>query len=86
MSPRDKLEFLGHVDKIFSMSLQKAIDAEETVVSAPAEVEELAKQRLVAKANKDWAPADKLRDEIASHGFMVKDMPNNEYQLSPIEK
>ncbi len=39
----------------------------------PAEVVELAKQRVLARQNKDWALSDKLRDEIAVLGYVVKD-------------
>ena len=37
------------------------------------EVVLLAKKRLVARAEKNWAESDKLRDEIASLGWMVQD-------------
>ena len=39
----------------------------------PAEVKALADQRVLARQNKDWAMSDKLRDEIASLGYVVKD-------------
>jgi cyanophycinase-like exopeptidase len=37
------------------------------------EVIELARQRTTARANKNWAESDKLRDEIATHGWSVQD-------------
>jgi cysteinyl-tRNA synthetase len=39
----------------------------------PEEVESLAKARDVARENKDFAESDRLRDEIASHGYKVED-------------
>ena len=36
-------------------------------------VDMLLEQRTKAKANKDWATSDKIRDELASLGFEVKD-------------
>ena len=36
-------------------------------------VDMLLEQRLVAKANKDWATSDKIRDELAALGFEIKD-------------
>ena len=30
-------------------------------------------QRMQAKANKDWATSDKIRDELAALGFEVKE-------------
>ncbi len=45
----------------------------KTSQSFPAEVVALAEQRLVARANKDWAESDRLRDEISALGYTVKD-------------
>ncbi|MBO7149953.1 MAG: cysteine--tRNA ligase [Clostridia bacterium] len=39
----------------------------------PAQVIELAEQRVLARQNKDWALSDKLRDEISALGYVVKD-------------
>ena len=36
-------------------------------------VDMLLEQRSIAKANKDWATSDKIRDELAAWGFEVKD-------------
>ena len=41
--------------------------------TAPAEVISLADLRWVAKSSKDWAEADRLRDEIKKTGWVVKD-------------
>ena len=49
--------------------------------SAPAEVVALAEQRATARASRDFAEADRLRDEIAAHGWVVKDTPDR-YELS----
>ena len=39
----------------------------------PAEVNALLERRQAARAAKDWAQSDALRDEIAALGWMVKD-------------
>jgi cysteinyl-tRNA synthetase len=39
----------------------------------PEEVKALLEKRALARANKDWAQSDALRDEIASLGWSVKD-------------
>lgn len=39
------------------------------------EIEELIKQRQEARANKDWATADRIRDEIKAMGIILKDTP-----------
>ena len=39
----------------------------------PAEIEALVKARAEARANKDWAGSDRIRDEIAAKGWEVRD-------------
>lgn len=41
--------------------------------SIPADVEEKARLRWEAKKNRDWATADKYRDELASLGYVIID-------------
>jgi hypothetical protein len=65
---------------------QMALDADEnlqaerraspTDIPPPDEVLELLKQRQSARADKDWARADRLRDEIIRFGWEVKDTPD----------
>lgn len=52
-------------------------------VAIPAEVEKLAKQRLIAKQSKDFAKADALRAEIAQLGYMVMDQSDG-YKISKL--
>jgi GT2 family glycosyltransferase len=49
---------------------------------APQEVRELASARAAARANRDFALADRLRDEIADAGWTVADVPNG-FSLEP---
>lgn len=39
------------------------------------EIEKLIEQRQEARANKDWATADKIRDELKARGIILKDTP-----------
>lgn len=39
------------------------------------DIEKLIKQRQTARANKDWATADKIRDELKAKGIILKDTP-----------
>ena len=51
-------------------------------MSAPEEVLELARSRLAARAAKDWALADQLRNKIAELGFEVLDVADGfEFKL-----
>lgn len=50
----------------------------------PAEVVALVEQRAAARANKNWAESDKLRDEIAALGWIVQDSKDG-YKLVKVE-
>ena len=45
-------------------------------------MQELAKQRWKAKNDKDWPESDRLRDEIKSLGWIIKDEKDG-YSLEP---
>lgn len=51
-------------------------------MSAPGNVRLLAQERAAARAAKDWAASDSLREQIASLGWVVKDGPDG-YELTP---
>ena len=43
----------------------------------------LLEQRMKAKANKDWATSDKIRNELTAIGFDIKDTKDGaEWKLS----
>ncbi|HPJ17196.1 MAG TPA: cysteine--tRNA ligase [Candidatus Woesebacteria bacterium] len=46
----------------------------------PKEIEKLAKLRFEAKAQKNWAESDRLRDEIKEKGYIIEDQPEG-YKL-----
>ena len=41
--------------------------------SVPAEIAALLEERAAARAARNWAESDRLRDEIATRGWIVKD-------------
>lgn len=47
----------------------------------PAEIIEMAEERLKAKVEKNWAEADRLRSEIKNKGYIVEDGGNNGYNI-----
>lgn len=70
------LEELQSVFKIFVediLGLQPAETASEGVEAYRKAVDLLLNIRLEAKKNKDWATSDKIRDELTSYGFEIKD-------------
>jgi len=46
------------------------------VPELPAEVEDLLRQREKARASKDFATADRIRDEIVARGYELRDTPS----------
>ena len=54
------------------LGLERLLEAEE---GAPAEAVELAERRAAAREAKDWAEADRLRDELRDLGWEVRDGP-----------
>ncbi len=50
-------------------------------VAIPKEVEEIAKERFLARQNKNWAKSDELRAKLASMGYAVKDSKEG-YELT----
>ena len=61
-------------DKIVELAdvLGIVLDLEDEI---PEEITELANKRAEAKKAKDYAEADRIRDEIQSKGYTVKDVP-----------
>lgn len=78
ISEGDKKATILDFDKVLGLSLNEEIKKEE----APEEVIRLAEKRIIAKNDKDFETADKLRDEILSHGYVVSDTENG-YELKP---
>ena len=56
-------------DKVTGLQLDKVVDQEEI----PINIQEKVGARIKARAEKDWAMSDQLRDEIESLGYMVQD-------------
>ena len=71
----------AHAREMLAMlGLENLLDADE---GAPAEVVELAEQRGAARAARDFAEADRLRDELRARGWEVRDGPEGA-ELVPI--
>ncbi len=62
------------------LGLENLLDRD---AGAPAEVAELAARRDAARAARDFAEADRLRDELRARGWEVRDGPSGP-ELVPI--
>jgi cysteinyl-tRNA synthetase len=70
-----QLELLGRGLRIFGLAVEEAAEA-------PGEVVSLAEKRREARSAHDFDEADRLRGEIASHGWEVQDVADG-YRLIP---
>jgi len=55
----------------------------EEKTAIPAEIEDLARKRVEAKAAKNWAEADRLRGEITAKGYILEDVKGGGFRLLP---
>lgn len=77
----EKLATIYAFDSMLSLGLSKTpeegrrelglVDGNEI----PKEVQELVSARETARLEKDWAEADRIRDEIKARGFLIEDAP-----------
>ena len=76
-----KWTMLGEFDQVLSLGLlEKAQAVREAKAAAPAspedaKIQELIDARQAARKAKDFAKADKIRDELAAMGIQLKDTP-----------
>ena len=70
-----KLYVIGEIDKVLSLDLIKSAESNETEVDSEinAEVEALIEQRTKARAEKDWATADAIRDKLKEMKVVLED-------------
>jgi cysteinyl-tRNA synthetase len=75
LSAEEKLEAVRFADDLLGLQFidraQKLLSAEAE--PAPVEIQKLADERAAAKAVKDWALADQLREKIESSGWLIQD-------------
>lgn len=77
----DKYDLLVEFDEVLGLALRSA-QAPVASEEVPTEVQALVDQRQVAREAKNWAEADRLRDELASMGWQMRDLPTGEQQIS----
>lgn len=72
----DKLATVSKMDKVLGLKL-----LEEEIVKIPEEVAKLANERKKARESKDFQKSDELRDKIMAKGYLVEDLPGNDYRI-----
>ena len=71
LTPAEKLDLMLGYDAVFGLDLAKAVQSR----SLPDELMALIARREAARADRDWATADALRDELRARGVAIKDRP-----------
>ncbi|MCP4036110.1 MAG: cysteine--tRNA ligase [bacterium] len=74
LSAVDRRDLLLAFDEILGLDLANATPAEERVEEDP-RVDALLLEREAARKNKDFATADRIRDELAAEGVVIVDSP-----------
>ncbi len=78
-----KVKFMDEADTVFALDLAKI--EENKATNAPViddAVKALVEERKAARAAKDWKKSDEIRDKLLAQGIVLKDLPNNEVEIS----
>lgn len=68
LTNKQKYATILRFDKIFGLNLDKVKS-----IKIPDSIKKLAKERELARANKDFKKADKIRDKIENKGYLIED-------------
>jgi len=60
---------------LFALGIEVPVFESEPSVDVPAEIQSLVDSRQTAKAEKDWAKADEIREELLTKGWVLEDSP-----------
>ena len=77
-------DLLLKFDQVLGLDLENSENYLNEKIDVPQEILDLVEERKNAKANKDYAKADELRDLINSKGYSIKDSANGEVQIEKI--
>ncbi len=75
LSPADQRELVMEFDKILGLDLHTAVPPTKISESDP-RIDGLLQERQEARKNKDFAAADRIRDELAAEGIEIVDTPD----------
>ena len=74
ISPERKREIFNFVDQVFALDLSRKVE----VKPLSKEQMDLVQSRANARADKNWAESDRLRDVLAAEGIAVSDGPQGQ--------
>ncbi|MBP9747708.1 cysteine--tRNA ligase, partial [Patescibacteria group bacterium] len=81
MPSSQKRATLREMDRVLGLGIATW---QQEAQDIPEEIQRLAEERQQARAQKDWAASDRLRDALAAQGWVVRDTPSG-FELTPLE-
>ena len=73
-----RFEFFAWADRLLGLDLVRRVGQATQADPLPDDVLALAAERQEARAQRDFATSDRLRDELAARGFTVTDTPDGQ--------
>ncbi len=73
-----KFEFFAWADRLLGLDLTRTVGQEPVERDVPQDVAEMVERREAARAAKDFATSDALRDELAARGYTITDTPDGQ--------
>jgi len=83
LASADKIYLINSFDKVLGLGLDE-IEPEEPAEKIPEEIVKLAEQRILAKAEKRFSDADRIREEITGKGYKITDDKSGKYIITKI--
>ena len=76
-----KFATFSAVDSLLGLDLIRDVGRAPRVAEVSDDAQDLLDRRAAARAAKDWAQSDELRDALAAIGLVVKDTPEGQQVL-----
>ncbi len=78
ISEGSKFEFFAWADAFLGLDLARTVGQTPLAAEIPDDVQALLDERAAARAAKDFATSDRVRDELAAMGYVVTDTPDGQ--------
>jgi Cysteinyl-tRNA synthetase len=73
-----KFEFFAWADRFLGLDLARTVGQVPAPTEISADLQSLLDERAAARAAKDFATSDRIRDELATRGYTVTDTPEGQ--------